>query len=90
MSATLNSLEEIARQGDEIYARLSSLLEPEHNGRIVAIDVVSGRHSLADRAIEASRELQRISGALPETIWLAKVGSRAFCRLGIATAKSLQ
>ena len=90
MSATLLPLEEIARQGDEIYARVISSLEPEHNGRIVAIDVVSGRHTLADRAIEASRELQRTAGAAPENIWLAKVGSRTFCRLGSGTAESLQ
>ena len=65
MSATRLSLDEIARQGDEIYARLSNSLEPKHNGRIVAIDVVSGLHILADRAIEASRELQRLVGAVP-------------------------
>lgn len=88
MSATILPIEDIARQGDTIYARLSNLLEPENNGRIVAIDVVSGQHVLADRAIEASRELQHQTGTPPENIWLVKVGSRAFCRLGAATPKS--
>jgi hypothetical protein len=82
-------LEEIARQGDEIYARLRTSLEPAHNGKVVAIDVVTARHVLAARAIEASRELQ-LMGAAPENIWLVKVGSRAFCRLGSATAESLR
>jgi hypothetical protein len=90
MNSTLLPLEEIARRGDALYGRLENFLEPEHNGRIVAIDVVTGQHTLADRAIEASRELQRLAGAVPENIWLVKVGSRAFCRLGSATAKSLR
>ena len=90
MGAILLPLDEIARRGDAIYARLSSSLEPAQNGRIVAIDVASGRHTLADRAIEASHELQRIADVIPENIWLAKVGSRAFCRLGVGTADSLR
>lgn len=90
MPASQTSLEEIARRGDAIYSGLASLLEPEHNGRIVAIDVVSGLHTLADRAIEASRDLQRLAGASPEKIWLVKVGSRAFCRLGSAASGPLR
>jgi hypothetical protein len=76
------SIQEIARLGDAIYSQLRSSLEPANNGRVVAIDVLSGLHVLADRAIEASRELQAHAGVDPENIWLVKVGDRAFCRSG--------
>lgn len=84
------SIEEIARLGDAIYSRLRNSLEPANNGRVVAIDVLSGLHVLADRAIEASRELQAHAGVDPENIWLVKVGDRAFCRLGASAAKELR
>ncbi|MBC7856809.1 MAG: hypothetical protein IAF94_25545 [Pirellulaceae bacterium] len=90
MNGTLLSIEEVARRGDTVYSQLGSSLEPENNGRFVAIDVVSGLHFLADQALDASRELQRQTGADPENIWLVKVGDRAFCRFGVSTAKAIQ
>ena len=82
MNGVQLSIEEVARRGDAIYSQLGGPLEPANNGRVVAIDVVNGLHVLADRAIEASRELQARAGSDPENIWLVKVGDRAFCRLG--------
>lgn len=41
------SKEEFARRGEAVYERdLRKLLEPEHNGEVVAIDIVTGAYEV--------------------------------------------
>jgi hypothetical protein len=50
--------EEVARMGEEIYEHLKSALEPDHNGRLVAIHIPSQRYFLGDTLLEASHHLR--------------------------------
>lgn len=73
--------EEIARRGDELYEReLRAELEASQRGRIVAIDIHSGDHSVAHTALEAARDL-RIRQPTAE-IWLIRIGERSLHRIG--------
>lgn len=83
-SRPCRSPEEIARRGDEIYERdLRPLLEPDHFGRIVAIDIQTGDHAVADTALEASRDLRRRQ---PDAeVWLVRIGHRALHRIGVGS-----
>lgn len=51
--------EEFGTKGDEIYEKIKPLLEPEHKGKIVAIEVESGDYFLADTVIEAWQKAKR-------------------------------
>lgn len=47
----------LAVKGEEIYAsRLKSLLEPTHQGKIVAIEIDSGDSFLGDTVVEAGQK----------------------------------
>lgn len=46
-------------QGKTIYdERLKTILEPEHNGEIVAIDVETGEYAVGKTSLEVSRRLR--------------------------------
>jgi hypothetical protein len=75
------SAEETARRGDEIYERrVRALVEAEHRGEVVAIDVGSGAYALGDGALAASK--QSLARHPDAQIWLVRVGHRALHRIG--------
>lgn len=81
-------MDEFARRGDELYQRqVRPLVESEHRGRIVAIDIESGAFELADDVLTASNRLfARYPDAQP---WSVRIGSPAVYRMGArATAES--
>ena len=46
--------EEIARAGHEIYERdIRAAVEPDHDGRFLAVDVTTGRYEIADDELGA-------------------------------------
>ncbi len=54
-----NELDEVTRRGLAIYdARLRAILEPEHNGKVVAIHVDSGDYAVARNSPLARRALR--------------------------------
>lgn len=74
--------EETARLGDEIYERdIRSLVEADHYGEVVAIDVNSRSWAIGDDVIAATDRLQTQS---PDAIdvWLLRVGHRALHHFG--------
>lgn len=75
------SAEETARRGDEIYERtIRAHVEPEHNGKVVAIDVRREAFEIDDTALAAG---ERLLARLPEAeIWFVRVGGRALHRIG--------
>lgn len=83
MATTSVSLrpDEIARRGDEIYARdLRGLLEPQHVGEIVAIDITTGAHSIGATTIDAGRTLR---AQHPQAVvWLIRIGHPTLHRIG--------
>ena len=74
--------EDIARLGDEIYERdIKPQVEPEHDGEVVAIDVLSGSWALGEGALDASdRLLEQRPDAV--NVWLLRVGHRALAHFG--------
>ena len=78
---THRSREETARLGKEIYERdIRPLVEADHHGEVVAIDVDSGSYALGKNAIAASDGLRE---QYPEAqVWLMRVGYRTLRSFG--------
>ena len=73
--------DETARLGKEIYERdIRHLVEADHQGEVIAIDVGSGSYALGENAIAASESLrdQRPNAQ----VWLMRVGHRTLYRFG--------
>lgn len=77
----VRSREETARIGKEIYERdIRHLVEADHHGEIVAIDIGSGSYALGKNAIAASDGLR---SQYPDAqVWLMRVGHRTLYRFG--------
>ena len=78
---TRRSREETARLGKEIYERdIRHLVEADHQGEVVAIDIGSGSYALGENAIAASKGLR---DQHPDAqVWLMRVGHRALYHFG--------
>lgn len=77
------NLDELARLGAEVFDRhVRPSLRPEDDGKFVAIDVASGEYEVdPDDYAAVTRLRARVP---PADVWLARVGSRATCRIGAA------
>ena len=75
------SREETARLGKEIYNRdIRHLVETDHQGEVVAIDVDNGGYTLGKNAIVASESLREQN---PHArVWLMRVGHQALYHFG--------
>ena len=73
--------EEFARRGTALYEqRIRTQVEPDHAGRIVAIDIDSGAFKVADDTVAAA---QALLAEHPESqIWFVRVGRRGVHRFG--------
>ena len=84
MATTRPSLsnEEVARRGDEIYDRLlQARLEPDQEGKIVAIDVDSQDYEIGAGVLETA---DRLRGKHPDAqIYFLRVGNRCFIGLAL-------
>ncbi len=70
---TDRTAEETGRLGEEIYERdIRHLVEAEHHGKFVAIDVDSGDYAIADSVLAAA---ERLRAQCPDADgWLVRVG----------------
>ena len=73
--------DEAARLGKEIYERnIRHIIEADHYGQVVAIDIGSESYALGENAIEAS---ERLRDHHPDAeVWLMRVGHRTLYRFG--------
>ena len=74
--------EEVARRGTEIYQRdIRPLVEADHVGEIVAIDVESGNWAMGDEILDAADSLR---DRYPDVVnvWAERVGHRAVGSMG--------
>ncbi len=80
-AAPTRNLKELARLGAEAYDRyVRPSLRRDDDGKIVAIDVVTGEFEMDQDDYKAvSRLLTRLPSA---DIWLACVGQPTTCRMG--------
>jgi len=81
MSVIRPSAGEIVERGTRIYEdRLRAILEPQHNGKYVVIDVETGEYELDHDHLAASdRAAARRPGA---PLYATRVGSRSLGRIG--------
>ena len=75
------SAEETARLGKEIYQRdIRPLVEADHHGKVIAIDVDTGDYAVADTASAAAK---RLRAQRPDAgVWLMRVGYPTLRRFG--------
>ncbi len=75
------SREQAALLGKQIYERdIRHLVETDHQGEVVAIDIRSGSYALGKNAIAASDDLR---DQHPDAqVWLMRVGHRALYHFG--------
>ena len=79
------SPEEHARLGDELYeTRIRGLVERGNEGKVVAIDVTSGDHVVADTSTEATRRLLAIRPNAE--VWSVRIGQGWVHRFGVTQA----
>ena len=74
--------EETARLGREIYTRdIRPLVEADHIGKVVAIDVDSGEWAIGDESMDA---VDRLWAQSPDSydVWCERVGYRAVGHMG--------
>ncbi|MBI2434956.1 MAG: hypothetical protein HYV26_19040 [Candidatus Hydrogenedentes bacterium] len=75
--------EEAAKRGQDLYSRIVRPQVEEGNyGKVVAIDVESGRFELADDVLAAADLLR--SQCPDAQIWFVRVGYPALHRMGFA------
>lgn len=80
------SAEETARRGDTIYEQeLRAQLEPEHSGKVVAIDIETHAYAVADNALMASRQL--LARHPDAEGWCVRIGRRVLHRIGAGRAE---
>ena len=80
-TSTRRPREETARLGNEIYERdIRRLVEADHHGKIVAIDVDSGDYSIGDSVVAAAGDLR---ARRPDAyVWSVRVGYSALHHFG--------
>ena len=75
------SKEEFARRGTELYERqIRQLVETDHSGEVVAIDIETGVFAVGEDTLRASRRL-RARRPHAQT-WFVRVGHRGVHRFG--------
>ena len=79
----------IAERGSRIYEeRLREILEPQHNGKYVVIDVETGEYELdKDHLAVSDRAAAKRPGA---PLFATRVGSRTLGRVGGRWAKTVE
>ena len=84
------SQDEIARLGDEIYERdIRQLVQTDHDGDIVAIDVDSGGWAISGDLMTAAGRL-RAQHSQAVNVWSLRVGSRAVYKFGGGRLRGVQ
>lgn len=75
------SPEETARRGQSIYERsLRARLEPQQQGKVVAIDVTTEAYEVAENVLAAC---EKLLARIPDAdIWVVRVGHAAVYHLG--------
>ena len=78
---THRTADETVRLGKEIYERdIRHLVEADHHGQVVAIDIDSASYALGENAIDASKRLRAHHS--DAEVWLMRVGHRTLYRFG--------
>jgi hypothetical protein len=80
--------DEVADRGEEIYQReIRDLVEPEHTGEFLVLDILTGGYVIDADEVSA---LRRARAAYPDGVrYLKRVGFRTAHRIGARVSKSV-
>jgi len=67
--------EEFARRGEEIYEKIKSIVEDEHKGEIVAIEIETGEYFIASSVIRAVKKAKEKYPS--KMFYIKRIGYRA-------------
>ncbi|MBC7822045.1 MAG: hypothetical protein IAG10_34600, partial [Planctomycetaceae bacterium] len=71
---------EVAERGDRLFAEIASHLDSSLAGQVVAIDIDSQAYRVGPTAAVAATQLRE---SHPDAqVWLVRIGSRSFHRIG--------
>ena len=86
MATEKYTIDEVCDRGEQIYAeRIKHLVEPEHNGKFIVIDIESGDYEIAENMLIAE---DRLKGRRPEAVGFgARVGHGSAYDMGWGGAK---
>ena len=81
MSTERYTIDEVCDRGEQIYEeRIKHLVEPEHNGKFIVIDIESGDYEMDEEELDASARLKK---RRPELVgFLARVGYKSAYHMG--------
>ena len=80
MNASDYPREVVVSRGKAIYQQLRDKVEPEHKGRILAIDVKTGNYEIDDKVAVA---LDRVRAKNPDAmVYCLRLGSPGVYRMG--------
>ncbi|MEM9216225.1 MAG: hypothetical protein AAGD25_17995 [Cyanobacteria bacterium P01_F01_bin.150] len=83
------SKEEFARRGDRWYeTKIRQQVEPDHIGKIVAIDIETGHYQVADYLITASTNL--LTHYPDAQTWFIRIGHLAVDHFGARSLRNPQ
>ena len=82
MATEKYTIEEVCDRGRQIYEeRIKHLVESEHTGKFIVIDIESGDFEIGEEELDASARLKK---RRPESVrYLAKIGCKAAYRMGL-------
>jgi hypothetical protein len=87
-TASLYSQAEIADRGHQIYdSQIRPHVEADHNGEIVAIDILTGNFAIAIDSLTAAKQV--LANHPDAQIFCIRIGYPAVHRLGYHSPKSL-
>ena len=86
MSAEEYTIDEICDRAKKIYKeQIKHLVEPEHNGKFIVIDVETGDYEIDEDEIAAD---ERLYERQPKAVgYLGKIGCEAAYRIGFGGAR---
>lgn len=75
------SQEELAKRGQELYeSGIRQQIESDNKGKIIAIDIETGKFAIADNVLPATKQLfKQFPNAQP---WVIRIGYQSVYHLG--------
>ena len=86
MATEKYTIDEVCDRGEQIYEeQIKHLVEPDHNGKFIVIDIESGDYEIAENMLIAE---DRLKGRRPEAVGFgARVGHNSAYDMGWGGAK---
>ena len=87
MSTEKYTIDEVCDRGDQIYEeQIKHLVEPEHNGKFIVIDIESGDYEMDEEHPAASKRMRE---RRPQSVrYAGRIGEDATYHIGWGTGRT--